>query len=456
MQLVDAKTLVVTQANALARAAQTMTLQEKRLLLLVMSRIRQSDTDFTTYQIPVTEIQKLLDLSTKEAYRMLEDITKRLMSRVVKVDTPKGGWEMFQWVSKAKYVAREDPDNALGRTYLELRLHQDMRPLLLQLSKHFASIPLAQLVNLPSFNSVRLFEILYHESHQLQRHKLSFALDDLKLRLGAEGKYPNFADFERRILLKAQEDCQTHTPLHFSYSARKTGRKVSHVDFLITRNGKVPPEQPRLPERAGESTPPAPTSQDRALEAELRASGFLFDPAKTIARYGADLVRDTLKLAKKRQAAAAKGKHPITNLGGLIYRLLKEGTAKALKSQEEGESLEREVKSCLEKLMGAFDEARRSFGRDTWGRLPYTEQTDIHQRMGENLRPFTRKQLQAKGWQGPFYEASRHEFMLRSGHLDYPPQLLSLEAFLGGNVLFKQQPRAVQEVLLARLRTLTD
>jgi Initiator Replication protein. len=48
-------TPAVRQANALAKSAQTMDLNEKRLIFLAMSRIQWEDQDFLTIDIPIAE-----------------------------------------------------------------------------------------------------------------------------------------------------------------------------------------------------------------------------------------------------------------------------------------------------------------------------------------------------------------------------------------------------------------
>jgi plasmid replication initiation protein len=140
----DHNKLVVTQANALARSAQEMTLQEKRLLLLVISQIRQNDDQLIRYCIPITAIQDYLELNGKDIYTRIKAITKKLLSRVLEIEKPNGkGWQQFQWVSYCEYVQKEE--SKIEEACVEIQLHDHLRPMLLNLQKHFGSIPLLQI-----------------------------------------------------------------------------------------------------------------------------------------------------------------------------------------------------------------------------------------------------------------------------------------------------------------------
>lgn len=65
---IDQDKLVVTQANKLAEASYTMSLEEKRVVLLMVSLVRKEDKDFQTYRIPIADIRDYLGLSTKKLY----------------------------------------------------------------------------------------------------------------------------------------------------------------------------------------------------------------------------------------------------------------------------------------------------------------------------------------------------------------------------------------------------
>ena len=163
LKKIDNEKLIITQANALALSAQKMTLQEKRLLLLLISYVRATDDNFKIYHLPVSDIKDYLELSGGSIYSKLHSVCRKLMGQVLFVEDGDGGWEMNQLVSKSKYVTGRKSEN--GVAHLQMRLHEDLRPLLLNLKERFGSIPLRQIVSMKSKYSIRLLEILYFSSH---------------------------------------------------------------------------------------------------------------------------------------------------------------------------------------------------------------------------------------------------------------------------------------------------
>jgi len=248
---VEPDKLVVTQSNALALSAQKMTLQEKRLLLFVISHVRKDDDDFEVYDLPVTAIKEYLEIKDDGYYRKLENISEKLLSRVIKIKSKNGRFDHFQWVSKSTYFPKDI--SPIGVACLRIRLHEDLRPFLLQLREHFGSIPLRQIATIRSENSIRLAEILYAKCQKFKIKKFYISLIDLKGSLGLAPPvakkilYPNFFDFKRKILERAKIDCAEKSPITFTYELEKKGKKVIGLYFYVTKNKlqtiiKLPPD----------------------------------------------------------------------------------------------------------------------------------------------------------------------------------------------------------------------
>lgn len=237
---VDQKKLIITQANALARSVQEMTLQEKRLLLLAISHIRQSDDNFVLYRIPVARIIEYLDLDDGSYYSRINKITTNLLGRVIEIEKENGDWKKFQWVSYCCYYSKGTSD--MPEACLDIRMHDCLRPLLLNLQKHFGSVYLHQIAPIPGFNSMRVFEILYYSAmyskkeRKFKKSKISFEVVDFKKRLGLEGKYKDFRDFRKDILNRAQKDCEVCSPLIFTWTEEKKGKKIITLHLTINVN----------------------------------------------------------------------------------------------------------------------------------------------------------------------------------------------------------------------------
>jgi hypothetical protein len=176
----------------------------------------------------------------------LKGIAEKLLSRVVMIEDDKGNWEGFQWVSQCKYYIKAYSE--IGQACIKIKLHENLRPMLLNLDKYFGSFNLLQIAPMPSVNSIRVFEILWFTSMRLIKTELFFWLDDFKKRLGLENKYLKFRDFRKDVLDRAQRDCATYSPLSFNWFPEKQGRKFVRLHFHLEKNidFKPPPSLPFL------------------------------------------------------------------------------------------------------------------------------------------------------------------------------------------------------------------
>jgi plasmid replication initiation protein len=80
------------------------------------------------------------------------------------------------------------------------------------------------------------------------------AVDDLRELISAtEETYDDFGQFKRRVLDPSQEEISAKTDLAFSYQIHKTGRKVTHISFLIvTQESKALAELQEIRDELGQ------------------------------------------------------------------------------------------------------------------------------------------------------------------------------------------------------------
>ncbi len=97
----------IRQANALAKSGQELDLNEKRLLLLAMSRIKSSDTELLTHKIGMKELVTHLG---ENPYARAERAARGLLRRLLYVPTENGGFKEFQWTTVAEYVPAESSE----------------------------------------------------------------------------------------------------------------------------------------------------------------------------------------------------------------------------------------------------------------------------------------------------------------------------------------------------------
>lgn len=423
----------VTQGNALARSAQQMTLYEKRLVYVAIASISRDQTDFVTTDIPVAELERLFGVNTKAIYKIAKDTALSLLERTILIGSDTDGWTAFQWVSRARYVpSHKHPSR---NATLQITFHEDLKPYLLQLRENFNTVPLLQLLSIPSFNSSRLFELLHHDSFRGQKSFLTYEIEDLKKRIGLEGKYAKFKDF-RYVLDRAVSDLATYTGLCFSYTGIQQGRSYSQVRFRVWPNPNyMPPvtQSEALQELEVSSEPDEATL---ALMRKLSTAGYTQDALETISQYGIDRVRNNLALAEKKASDAARSAKPVRNLGGLIAYMIQSDVAgkeaEAQTAASEGLT-SRKVRELAMLLKDAFETDLRGASVEIQEALSEDELGELHDIMRVDLNRFVLTQLDKAGWKGAGYKAALHTVLYQKRPELFPSSLRTFEAWSSTN-----------------------
>lgn len=421
---------------------------EKRLVVVGFAKLDTNDPDLRV-RFHINEFNNIFDLSTNANHERLRDGTKLLLSRVVHIEQPDdGGWEMFQWVNYARYVPSS---RSRDGSYIELEFNRKLKPYIHQLSKNFNSYTLEKIAQMQSFYSVRIFEILHHDSFAGKIKTLEYELDDLKYRLRLKyaeksskvDRYPNFKDFRVRVLEQAQKDCEAFTDLTFTFEGVRRGRRIATILFEIKR--KMQPILLVAPDVPSENP-----LEELELADALREAGFVGNALEAVKQHGSEQVAWAIKTARKAEKDMANTTKPVRNLGGLIVHLLKTGSM-----QDYGTKPERLTnKKALEiarQLKEAFEEARSDELEAFWQSLSEEEQKDFHHDMKRGLNTFILKQLELAEWQGGVYYGARNSALVER-HTDlFSVELSDIKRFSAQNEFFSALPAEDRERVFSLL-----
>jgi len=208
------------QSNALIHARYEMTALQKKVLLMLISKIQPDDGDFKTYRIRAKDFLEAADLKSTQIYSKLKVATEGLLSKVFYIKKPTGVLQITI-LSSAEYFE--------GRGLMELCFDPKLKPYLLQLKEQFTIMPLKQVLSLRSVYSIRIYEMLQ------QFKSTGFFItkvDDLKYKLGLEDKYKSYNLFKKNVILQAQKEL-AKTDMAFTFKEIKEGRKVDRISFRL-------------------------------------------------------------------------------------------------------------------------------------------------------------------------------------------------------------------------------
>lgn len=421
--------VAVRQSNALAKSAQRMELNEKRLVLIAMSQIKRDDTEFLTRDISITDFAQYLG---GNPYQEAKKAADGLLERVVYIQSGDGAYKKFQWTTLSEYIpAKRHPE---GRACIRVRLNEELKPLLLQLKDRFNSIPLAELMPIPSFNSQRLYEVLWADSFAGQKQFLTYDISALKLLLGlkdTEGRWEKYKDWRdfKKVLTRAQQDFETYGALRVdAFKGLREGRAFEKVLFTLT----LVSSENTMPFKAKS---PSRSEEERLLAQKLGEAGYLQDAYEAIDTYGATLVEKTVSMAREAERKATLTSKPVYNIGGLISSMLKNRVAER-HSETSSSKSEADLRRVASSLAFAFAGNQSEHAANHWSTLSTEEQESLHDLMRVELEPMLLKLIEDDNWRGPAYESTRNSYLLE--RLRLPPHLETLSAFVAHEALLQE------------------
>jgi plasmid replication initiation protein len=232
------------------------------------------------------------------ALREFDKITKRLLSRVITIYT-ENGWDRFQWVSSAK----------VRGNIVSLKFHDDLKPYLLELKKsgNFTQHRLGAIIWFKSVYSSRIYQLL-KEYYSKRMYTFEFSLDHFReMMLGEDSNsYPLYKNFRKYILDVAKRELESKDPetgffksdLSFDLETRRTGRKISHLKFIIKKQKTKPIKQIKIESPEEPENPFLDTPEYKGMEAigitEKYAIAF-FD------QYKPEYIAEKLQVLTERQ-----------------------------------------------------------------------------------------------------------------------------------------------------------
>lgn len=232
---------LVTMNNALTRAGHGLSLSEKRLVMLAVSKLDSAKVMKAGEVLPSVKVTALeyartygLDPTSGVAYEALKDAAKSLFDRRITFFEPaykRGGKPLeatirtdMRWVGKCKYHD--------GEGWVQLAWWPDLVPCLVGLKRQFTTYKLQQASALRSVYSWKLLELL---SRFKSKGWAEYSIEDFKASMEAPPSLTDFAQLKRRVIDPAVRELVEKDNWSIDWESIKAGRKVSALRFTFTR-----------------------------------------------------------------------------------------------------------------------------------------------------------------------------------------------------------------------------
>ncbi len=357
IQLEDRKPeqkMIITQSNKLVEARYTLSLYEQRLVLMMIAMVEPADEDFKDYIIKISDFSGLLGLKNKNVYSQVKNLLLKLRERTLLIPEGEKDYLVTGWISSAKYVSSEG--------VVKLSFDAKLKPYLLALKSNFTKQKLGEVIKFKGVYTIRIYGLLKQYERFGSR---SFSVNEFRDVLGIDkDQYALFTNLKARTITQAQKEFSKKdksgyflSDLSFDLETKKTGRKISHLKFIIRKQKTAPVKQLQI-DMPPEQNPHQNTPEYKAMLllaiSETHAQAFM-------EQYGADYIAEKLQVLAERQQI-----EDVISPSGLFINALKEDrkSEKLAKQKKEQERRTREEeKRQLEQLEKRKEALSSEFGK---------------------------------------------------------------------------------------------
>ncbi|MGL4606192.1 MAG: replication initiation protein [Eubacteriaceae bacterium] len=223
----SARNHIVVKNNILIQDAKYhLSLQEQKILLFLISKIKPNDEELKVYKFKITEFCKVCGINSRsgKTYANIKDNIKKLYDKSVWVKLENEKETPLRWLENVVL------DKNSGT--IEMLLSKDMKPYLLNQKNKFTQYGYIYTINFKSQYSVRLYELFKSKEFMTS---FEITIEKLKDLLTAQN-YKAFNNLKRKILDVVMEDINDNTDIEVSYVIKKEGRKFHSLVFTIKKN----------------------------------------------------------------------------------------------------------------------------------------------------------------------------------------------------------------------------
>lgn len=228
MQNSDRRDNLVVKSNALIQKTRyELSLQEQKLVLYMISKIKPTDDDLMEYKIPLHEICEVCGIEKLgQNYKNIKDCIWSLADKTVEFEDERV-LAKLRWIEMPIIYKRE---NALS-----IRINPLLKPYLLALQENFTQYELGCALVMKSKYGIRLYELL---KSYVYYGELEISIEELKNKLQTT-KYADYKNFRVKVIEKALDEINTYTDLDVTFEPIRMSHAVTSLRFVILRKSSV-------------------------------------------------------------------------------------------------------------------------------------------------------------------------------------------------------------------------
>jgi plasmid replication initiation protein len=225
----------IVKSNALIEAVYNPgSVYQMRLLMAALMQVKAKESlDYKhRYYVTANALADMTGTKAVDNYKELKKASIDLMNTTVIIkDEPNNGQNlkrelMINLVSSCEYMDNE------GR--VGLRFTEEILPYVADLKRRFTQYQAKYVMPMKSSYGIRLYELCL----QWMGEEREFEVEEFRHMFGLGKGYERIDNLKNRVIEPALKDINTYSDIRVKFGQRKTGRKVSHFQFMIVKPTK--------------------------------------------------------------------------------------------------------------------------------------------------------------------------------------------------------------------------
>jgi plasmid replication initiation protein len=220
-------------SNKLVKGRYKLTKEEQNFIYLMISQIKKEDKDFYNYQIHIKDLEN--NELTQKNYQRYREFADTLMKKSLRIEDDKRILNT-NWFSSLEYIK--------DTGYIYACFDPKLKPYFLELKQEFTQAKLPTLLQFNSKYSSRLYLLLKSEYDRQKNYKnnlfISYEVEYLHRNFEMPKSYiERYSKFKEMFLNTATDEINAKTELQIDYTELKTGRKITSINFCISKKDKT-------------------------------------------------------------------------------------------------------------------------------------------------------------------------------------------------------------------------
>ncbi len=228
---------LILQSNALINSRYTLTMDEKKIILMALKNIMAIQIPTIeeiainqTFKIDIKELHKISGEKTlykHYAERMRKSVAKLFDRKIILNLDDSDDW--IRWITKVSWLKNQN--------FITIKLSNEIMPLLIGIQTQFTPCRLQNIILLRLPTSIRLYELLAEYEDFRTR---TITIEKLRYMFDMQNKYNRYTDFSAYVIQPAIDDINKNSNYKLEKPiVKRNGRNVESLTFNFLVKSKT-------------------------------------------------------------------------------------------------------------------------------------------------------------------------------------------------------------------------